>query len=42
MPKYLYMMKNYIIPMNKNMEVKTMIIGIENLKEKMKDKEDSE
>lgn len=35
-------MKNYIIPKNKNMEVKIMIIGIENLKEKMKDEEDSE
>lgn len=42
MPKYLYMMKNNITSNKKNYGGKIMIIGIENLKEKIKDEEESE
>ena len=41
MPKYLYMMKNNYQTINDN-GGKIMIIGIENLKEKQKEKEESE
>ena len=43
MPKNLYMINSKIISRNKMRKWRSnMIIGIENLKEKQKDKEDSE